>query len=357
MKATGTCVRSVPLGRTGLEVGRVGLGTMNFGGRTDEAEARAILDRAMERGVTLIDTANVYGHDPTAFESGRGRSEEIIGRWLRDRPGTLDRIVLATKMYFPMREGPGAMGPSRRNIVRECEASLRRLGVETIDLYQLHHPSNEVPIDETLAALDDLVRAGKVHHVGTSSFAAWQIVESLWAADVRRTVRVATEQPVYNLLDRRIERELAPMATTYDVALLTWSPLAGGALAGRYAPDEAAPADSRFATLWRGQEEEIGAAAHAAIDEFASLARECGTSLAVLSQAWVLSRPEVTCMLAGPRSVEQLEVSLDADAVQLDDDLLEAIDQVAAPGRALVPQYGADGLAWVPWGPHRRRWQ
>lgn len=345
----------VGLGRTGLEVGRIGLGTMNFGGRTGETEAFRILDRAVERGVDLIDTANVYGHDPLDFAVGRGRSEEIVGRWRASRKNR--DVVIATKMYFPMHEGPGALGPGRRNIIRECEASLDRLGVEAIDLYQLHHPSNEIPIDETLAALDDLVRAGKVLHVGTSSFGAWQLVESLWVADVRGTVRFVTEQPVYNLLDRRIERELSPMAQTYDIALLTWSPLAGGALTDTYLPGRPPPPESRFATLWRGRDQAITNDVHAAIDRVRQLAAGLGVSTAGLAQAWVLSRSDVTCMLTGPRTVAQLDEALDAASINVDETVAAALDDVCAPGRCVLPQYGHDGMAWVPWGPHRRRWR
>lgn len=350
-------VTRVPLGRTGLEVSRVALGTMNFGARMNEEEARAILDRAYERGANFIDTANVYGHDPDRFEVGRGRSEEIIGRWIRDRTDAAARVVLATKMYFPMDDTPGSLGSSRRNIIRECEQSLRRLGVEAVDLYQLHHPSNEVPIDESLAALDDLVRGGKVRHVGTSSFAAWQLMEALWASDVRGTVRFATEQPVYNLLDRRIERELAPMAATYDIALLTWSPLAGGALAGTYRSGHSAPAGSRFATLWNGQDRVMDDRVFTAIERLGAIARRLDLSLAVLSQAWLLHRREVTSMLAGPRTLAQLDAAIDAESVVLGEDVLAEIDTITAPGRALMPQYGADGFAWVTWGPHRRRWR
>lgn len=222
-------IEQASLGRTGMSVSRVALGTMNFGGRTPARDATRILDRAFERGVTFVDTADVYGHEPEDFTVGRGRSEEIVGAWLA---GRRDEVVLATKLFFPMHERPGGLGPSRANVIRACEASLRRLGTDWIDLYQLHHPSNDVPIDETLRALDDLVGAGKVRYVGTSSFAAWQLVESLWVSSDRRLVPVSSEQPVYNLLDRRVERELIPMATTYGLGLLTWSPLAGGVLAG-----------------------------------------------------------------------------------------------------------------------------
>lgn len=348
-------MRTTHLGRTGLEVGRIALGTMNFGGRTDEATAFAILDRAVERGVSLIDTANVYGHEPGDFTTGRGRSEEILGRWLRSRGR--DGVVIATKMFFPMREAPGSIGSSRRNIVRECEGSLRRLGVDTIDLYQVHHPSNDIPIDETLGALDDLVRAGKVRYVGSSSFAAWQLTESLWASDVRRLVRFVTEQPVYNLLDRRIERELAPMAETYDIALLTWSPLAGGVIGDAYSPDADAPAGSRHEAFWAGRHHKLTPGVFEVVATVRRLAAERGISTAAFGHAWVAARPEPSCILLGPRTVEHLEQALDACEVEIDADAVTAIDELVPPGQHVYPQYGFDGLAWYRWGPHRRRWR
>jgi len=348
-------VKTVLLGRSGLPVGRIALGTMNFGGRCDETTARAILNTAVERGITMIDTANVYGHEPTDFEQGRGRSEEIIGRWLRDF--SRDELVIATKMFFPMRSGDGAMGSMRRNIVRECEASLRRLGVETIDLYQLHHPSNFVPIDETLAALDDLIRAGKVHHVGSSSFAAWQIVEALWVSDARKLVRPVSEQPVYNLLDRRIERELAPMATTYDIALLTWSPLAGGALSDVYQRDAVAPGGSRYKTLWAGRDQALTPSVFDVIDAIRRLARDHGLDIASFATAWVLQRPEPTCVLIGPRTVEHLNTALAAADASLDQGAIEEVDLIVPPGAVVLPQYGPDGFTWHSWGPHHHRWR
>ena len=340
-------MNTVLLGRTGLPVGRIGLGTMNFGGRCDEETAQAILNTAVDHGVTLIDTANVYGHDPDDFEHGRGRSEEIIGRWLRG--SRRDDLVIATKMFFPMRAGDGAIGSMRRNIVQECEASLRRLGVDTIDLYQLHHPSNIVPIDETLATLDDLVRAGKVHHVGSSSFAAWQIVEALWAADVRHRVRLVSEQPVYNILDRRIKRELAPMVATSDIALLTWSPLAGGALTEVYQRDVDAPEDSRFDSLWAGHDRTLTPPVFDAIEQLRRLAWEHGLATATFAQAWVLQREEPTCVLIGPRTVEHLEAALAAAEVSLDQAAVEAIDSIVPPGGVVLPQYGPDGFTWHSW--------
>ena len=347
-------IEHVPLGRTGQSVSRVCLGTMNFGGRTGPDEARLILDRAADCGVTFIDTANVYGHDPADFGVGRGRSEEIIGAWLASRR---DDVVVATKVYFPMHDRPGALGSSRQNVIRECEASLRRLRTDFIDLYQLHHPSNDVPVDETLRALDDLVTAGKVRYVGTSSFAAWQIVESLWVSSDRRLVRVVSEQPVYNLLDRRVERELVPMALTYGVGVLTWSPLAGGVLAGRYERDAAPAPGSRHETFWAGRHEALSNDVFDVLARLGAVAADIGVELHQLAHAWVLHQPGITTMIVGPRTVEHLEAALAAASISLTPDVLDAIDDIVSPGRAILAQYGHDGLAWNAWGPHRYAWR
>jgi aryl-alcohol dehydrogenase-like predicted oxidoreductase len=347
-------IEQATLGRTGVSVSRVCLGTMNFGGRTEYAEAVRILDRAYECGVDFIDTANVYGHDPADFRLGRGRSEEIVGAWLR---GRRDDVFLATKVFFPMHDRPGGLGPSRRNVIRECEGSLRRLGTDYVDLYQLHHPSNDVPLDETLRALDDLVTAGKVRYVGTSSFAAWQVLESLWISSDRHLVAVSTEQPVYNLLDRRIERELVPMAQTYGLGLLTWSPLAGGVLAGRYERGAPAPQDSRHSTFWLGRQDALTDTVFDTVNRLAEVAAEAGLDLHALAQAWVLEQRGVSSMIVGPRTLEHLEAALAAAAADLPRDALDAIDAIVPPGRATLPQYGHDGLAWTTWGPHHHAWR
>ncbi len=345
-------MRSVPLGASDLEVTSVGLGTMNFGGRTAPDVAHTILDVAFDAGIRLIDTANVYGHDPLDHQVGRGRSESIIGDWL-SRRRCRDEVVVATKMFFPMRDEPDALGATRRNVTRECEASLRRLQVDTIDLYQLHHPSNDIAVEETIGALGDLVTAGKVRHVGTSSFAAWQLVEACWVADTLGVRWPVSEQPVYNLLDRRIERELVGMTTTYGIGLLTWSPLAGGALAGVYRPDTPPPDGSRYAEFWHGRDQSLTADVHDALAAVAALAAERGMTPATFAQAWVMSRTEPASVLIGPRTVDRLDDALTASRTELDDDALAAIDLIAPPGRCVLPQYGADGLAWHPWGPHQ----
>jgi aryl-alcohol dehydrogenase-like predicted oxidoreductase len=329
---------------------------MNFGGRTEEVEARAIIARALEGGINFIDTANVYGHEPGEFSRGRGRSEEIIGRTLKNL-GTRDRIVLATKIYFPMSDDVNAMGSSRRQIIAECEASLRRLQTDWIDLYQLHHPHNDIPIDETLRAMDDLVRAGKVRYIGSGSFAAWQIVESLWVAKEYGLNRFVCEQPAYNLLDRRAERELFPMGQTYGIGIIPWSPTAGGFLTGRYVRGAAAPSDSRFERFWKGEEQRHDTeAAFAVLEVVTQLGKEKNATPYQISLAWVMQQPAVTSPIIGPRTVQHLEDSFGAVEIRFSEQDLKRIDTAAPPGRASVPYYGHDGMAWIPWGPHTQRW-
>lgn len=343
-------------GRTGVRVSALALGTMNFGGRTDEAEARRIVAAALERGVNLVDTADVYGHDPANFEAGRGRAEEVLGRALREA-GARDRVFLATKLHFPMSRDVNDAGNSRRHVIAACEASLRRLGVDHVDLLQLHHPSNDVPIDETLRALDDLVRRGLVRYVGTSSFGAWQIVEALWASSALHLNRFVSEQPAYHLLDRRAERELLPMAQTHGIAVLPWSPLAGGFLTGRYRRGAAVPEGSRFDAFWRGvQAGQFTPAAFDLLDGLEALAAEKGTTPARLALAWVMGRPGVTAPIVGPRTAAQFEDLAGALDVRLAPEDLARLDVLAPPGRATVPYYGSDGMAWTAWGPHRFRW-
>ena len=344
------------LGHTGVQVSPLCLGCMNFGGRTNEDDSIEIINQAIDTGINFVDTANVYGYDSTNFPAGEGKSEEIVGKALKQN-GKRHQIVLATKVHFAMSDDPNAQGNSRRHIIEQCEASLRRLQTETIDLYQLHHPSNEVPIDETLRALDDLIHAGKVRYIGTSSFAAWQIVESLRVSKEYGLNRFVCEQPSYNLLDRRIERELIPMAQTYGIALIPFSPTAGGFLTGKYRRGEPLPAESRFKEFWSGTgKTHLIPAAFDVLDVVEALAREKGCSPAQLALAWCLQQPGITSPIMGPRTRKQLEDCLEALSVKLDPDDTARLDGAAPPGRVTVPYYGADGLAWTTWGPHRFRW-
>ncbi len=344
------------LGRTGVQVSALCLGCMNFGGRADEGSSAVIIDRALDMGVNFIDTADVYGHDPGNLQVGRGRSEEIVGRALRER-GRRQQTILATKAHFPMGDDPNARGNTRRHLIAACEASLRRLQTDHIDLYQLHHPSNDVPIDETLRALDDLVRAGKVRYLGTSAFAAWQLVEALWVSKELGLNRIVCEQPPYHLLDRRAERELLPMAQTYGLAVLPWSPTAGGFLAGRYRRGQPLPLDSRFDGFWRSAAEaQFSDAAFDVLDVVLALSAEKGCTPAQLALAWCAGQPGVTSPIIGPRTPEQLDDALGALKITLTDADRARLDAAAPPGRATVPYYGADGFAWTTWGPHQQRW-
>jgi aryl-alcohol dehydrogenase-like predicted oxidoreductase len=344
------------LGRTGVRVSALCLGGMNFGGRVNEADSLRIIEGAVDAGINFIDTANVYGHAPADFQAGRGRSEAIIGQALR-QGGQRARIVLATKAHFPTSDDPNGRGNSRRHLIAECEASLRRLQTDYIDLYQLHHPSNAVPIDEALRALDDLVRRGLVRYIGTSAFAAWQLVESLWVSKEYGLNRFVCEQPPYHLLDRRPERELLPMAQTYGIAVIPWSPTAGGFLTGRYRRGQPIPAGSRFDVFWRsGVKDQFTEAAFTVLDMVEQLSAEKDCTPNQLALAWCAQQPGVTSPIIGPRTVEQLDDSLGALNVKLTDDDRARLDAVAPPGRATVPYYGADGFAWTTWGPHQFRW-
>lgn len=329
------------LGRTGVKVSKLCLGCMHFGGRTDRDVALDMIDTAIDAGINFLDTANVYV---------RGQSEETVGKALK-RNGKRDRVVLATKVHGRMRDGdPNAQGNHRRHIIEQCEASLGRLQTEWIDLYQIHRPSSGIPIDETLRALDDLVRAGKVRYLGTSTFAAWQLMESLWVAKELGLNRFICEQPPYHLLDRRIERELVPLARTYGFALIPWSPLAAGFLTGKYERGEEPPEE------WRIQPDSGRAGTHftdagfAVAETVEKLAEKKGCSPAQLALAWVATQPGITAPIIGPRTPEHLADNLGAAEVEITDADRERLDKVSPPGGVIAPYYNAD------WGPHEHRW-
>ncbi len=331
------------LGRTGVQVSELCLGCMNFGGKTSPEDSYDIIDRAIDAGINFLDTANVYS---------RGRSEEVVGEALK-RNGQRDQIVLATKVHGRMADDdPNAWGNHRRHIIEQCEASLRRLQTDHIDLYQIHRPQSDVPIDETLRALDDLIRAGKVRYVGTSTFAAWQVLESLWASKELGLNRFICEQPPYNLLDRRIERELLPMAQTYGIATIPWSPLAGGLLTGKYRRGEEAPEGARYADVegkpW--MERRMVEGIYDVVEFLDPIVEEKGCTMAQFALAWVLHQPGVTSPIIGPRTMEQLEDNLGAIEIEITDEDRKVIDGHIAPGSMVAPFYEAD------FGPHDYRW-
>lgn len=323
------------LGRTGVKVSVLCLGCMMFGGKTTPEDSYAIIDRAIEAGINFLDTANVYS---------RGRSEEVTGEAIK-RSGKRDKLVLATKVHGVMDDNdPNGSGNSRRHIIQQCEASLRRLQTDHIDLYQIHRPQSSIPIEETLRALDDLIRAGKVRYIGTSTFAAWQVLESLWVAKELGLNRFICEQPPYHILDRRVERELLPMARTYGIATIPWSPLAGGLLTGKYDRNTPPPADSRFAGAENNPRlrARMAEAVFDVVDGLKPLAQAKNCTLSQLSLAWCAAQPGVTSPIIGPRTMEQLEDNLGALSVTLNAEDMAAIDQLVPPGRMVSPFYEAD---------------
>jgi len=324
------------LGATGVRVSRFGLGTMVLGawGNTDRAECLRIIDGALDAGINLVDTADMYG---------AGENEGIVGEALRHRR---DDVVLATKFHHPMGEDPNRRGNSRRWINRAVEDSLRRLGVDHIDVYQAHRPDPLTPLDETVGALDDLVRAGKIRYWGTSTFPAEDLVEARWAAARRGATGPHTEQPPYSILARHVERDVLPVCRRHGIGVIVWSPLAGGWLTGKYAGG-VAPPGSRGAT---NPDHFDGAnpAKVAAVEAVAAVAAAAGLPLTHLALAWATTHPAVSSVLIGPRTEGQLADLLGAASVELDADTLDAIDAIVAPGTDVNPAdslYQPPGLA------------
>ena len=324
------------LGTTGVQVSQLCLGTMMFGawGNQDHDDSVRIIHRAVDAGINVIDTADMYSF---------GESEVIVGKALTtlDR----DRIVLATKVHGPMSGDPNAQGNSRRWVVAECEHSLRRLGVDHIDLYQIHRPSPGTDIDDTLAALSDLVRTGKIRYAGCSTFPAHQVVEAHWVAERRGRERFRTEQPQYSILARAIEADLLPVCQTYGMGVLSWSPLAGGWLSGAFG-DGKRNTSRRSAMLPERYDLSlpVNQAKLAAVVALEQVADEAGLSLLGLALAFTQVHPAVTCPIIGPRTMEQLESQLVTADVTLGGDVLDRIDAIAPPGRNVG---GAD-TGWEP---------
>ncbi|HEY1519028.1 MAG TPA: aldo/keto reductase [Solirubrobacteraceae bacterium] len=321
------------LGRTGVKVSPLCLGAMMFGawGNTDHDECIRIIHRALDAGVNFIDTADVYA---------RGESEEIVGKALAG--GRRDNVVLATKVHGTMGDDPNEFGNTRRWITREIDNSLRRLKTDWIDLYQIHRPESDTDIDDTLGALTDLVRAGKVRYIGSSTFPPSQIVEAQWVAEKRGRERFVCEQPPYSILVRGVENDVLPTCQRHGMGVIPWSPLAGGWLSGRYRKDTDLP-DShraqripgRYDMSLPGNQRKLEAA-----DGLATLAEEAGMTLIEMALAFVLSHPAVTAPIIGPRTMEQLESQLPAADVTLTGELLDRIDELVPPGINLNP---ADG--------------
>lgn len=312
------------LGRTGVKVSPLCLGSDNFANPTSEAESIEIINRALDAGINLIDTSNSYA---------KGEAERIIGRALAAN-GRRREVLLATKAHYPTGPGPNDRGNSRLHLMRACEDSLRRLQTDYIDLYQLHRPTFDIPIDETLSALNDLVRQGKVRYIGSSTAPAWKVMEALMVSEMKGYVRFVSEQPPYNLLDRRIENELVPMCQAYGLGILPWSPMAMGILAGRYADANSPPPESRASLRGGIYAERITARGIEVGNRFVRLAGECGISAAQLAMLWVKDQPGVTAPLAGPRTLEQLEHLLPVMEMELDEPTRRACDELVPPGSA-----------------------
>jgi aryl-alcohol dehydrogenase-like predicted oxidoreductase len=327
-----------PLGRTGVQVSPLCLGAMMFGpwGNDDRADSIRIIHRALDAGINFVDTADVY--------SG-GVSEEIVGQALE---GRRDDVFLATKFFMPMSEDPNHRGGSRRWIMRAVEDSLRRLNTDYIDLYQVHRPGPDTDAEETLGALTDLVRQGKVRYIGSSSYSGSQIVEAQWASRERNLERFVTEQPPYSILVRGIEEDILPTVQRHGMGTLTYSPLGGGWLSGRWRKDSAsvptssARPSARFDMTKPANQRKLDI-----VEELAQMAEQAGISLIELAIAFVINHPGVTSAIVGPRTMEQLESYLPAGDIKLSSDVLDGIDKIVAPGVTVNPDdnsYGAHEL-------------
>ena len=316
------------LGTSGLHVSRLCLGTMTFGLQVDEPQSQAIMDRASEGGITFFDVADGYplGGDLTTV----GRTEEIVGRWLE---GKRHDFVIATKCFMPMGSNRWDMGNSRRHIMDAVDASLKRLNTDFIDLYQLHFDDLNVPLDETLQALDDIVRAGKVRYVGCSNFLAYRMAKALGRSDVRDLVRFVSIQPRYNLLFREFERELFPLCGEEGIGVIPYNPIAGGMLSGKHDRTKPPEAGGRF-TLANAakvyQDRYWHNNVFDTVDALVTIAGEAGVSLPTLAVAWVLRNPVITSPIIGASKPEQLEATLAALDYKLDDDLAATLDDITA---------------------------
>lgn len=307
-----------PLGRSALKVSALCLGTMNFGPRTSEAESFAILDAAVEAGVNFIDTANQYGG-----ALGVGTTETILGKWLAANPARRDRLVIATKVHEPMSDDINDRGLSARHIQIACDASLKRLGLDHIDLYQMHHIDRAAPIEEIWQAMDRLIAQGKITYVGSSNFPGWAIARANEKAIAGQRLGLISEQSLYNLIERRAELEVIPACEAYGLGLIPWSPLAGGLLAG------GAPAPEGR----RGTPEARSAAAarEAQLAAFGALCDDLGQTPSTVALAWLLHQPAVTATIIGPRDLSQFTAALAAVEVKLDDEALARIDAIFPP--------------------------
>lgn len=316
------------LGRSGLLVSEIGLGCMNFGDATNEPEAFEIMDRAIELGVNFFDTADVYGGPQRPdMEKGYGTSEKIIGKWLK-KTGHRDDIVLATKAYQPMGLGPNDRRLSAYHLKRACEASLRRLQTDHIDVYQMHHVDRSTPVEEIWQAMEQLIAEGKITYVGSSNFAGWDVATAQLTAQHRGALGLVSEQSLYNLTNRAIEQELIPALDHFGVGLIPWSPLAMGVLAGRPKSGEK--------TERRALQGAVYSAVAEQLEAYEAFCQKLGHSPAEVAQAWLLHQPVVSTIIAGARTKEHLESAVNALSVKLDAEMLAELDRLW-PGPGLAP--------------------
>jgi 1-deoxyxylulose-5-phosphate synthase len=316
------------LGQTGLKVSEICLGTMTFGNQADQETSFAIMDVADQAGVTFFDTADVYplGADPEQ----RGSTEEIVGRWLHERRAR-ERIVLATKCAGAMGSGPNDVGLSRKHVISACEESLRRLRTDYIDLYQVHSPDLSTPIEETLRAMDDLVRAGKVRYIGCSNFPAWQLADALWTSKLFNISSFVSVQPRYNIVFRMIEDELLPLCRAHGIGVISYNPLAGGVLTGRYRQATSVEAGTRFSLKNSGElyrRRYWNDAVFEEVKRLGDFLGQRGKELTQVALAWVLAQPAITSAILGASKPGQLEESLHGVDIKLDEDERRACDEV-----------------------------
>lgn len=305
------------LGNSGLQVSIAGLGCNNFGMRIDAEQTRAVVGRALDEGITLLDTADIYG--------GRGKSEEMLGKALGSRR---HEVIVASKFGMAMGDGPYQKGGSRRYIMAAVEASLRRLGTDYIDLYQIHAPDPLTPQEETLAALDAIVRAGKVRYIGSSNFAGWQVAEAAWISRAQELAPYISAQNQYNLLDRRIERELIPACRHFGVGILPYFPLASGFLTGKYRRGQEPPKDTRLGVMGSRMGQILSDANFDVLEKLEQHARGAGHSMVELATSWLVAQPEVSSVISGATKPEQVSENIKACGWKMTPDDLAAIDKI-----------------------------
>ena len=315
------------LGCSGVQVSRICMGTMTFGDQADEQESIRMVNRALDEGINFFDTADLYT---------TGVSEEITGRALKDKR---DEVIVATKAFNPMGPGPNDRGLSRKHLLQAMDDSLRRLGMDYVDLYQLHQPDYNTPIEESLAAMDQLVREGKTRYVGVSNYAAWQICQAQWSCDKRNFAPIVSVQPMYNLLSRGIDQELLPFCREFGLGVMVYNPLAAGLLTGKHTKGAPPVEGTRFALKEMYRDRFWHDRLFDATEQLKAIADEAGISMVELSLQWILAQPDVTCLIVGASRMDHLEENLVACRGTLPDGVAEKCDRVWEELRGPIPKY------------------